>query len=612
MSAADGADCTGPGHGVHRFLISATMKSSSNFLEWAYQSQAPIRTLWRWLDCGWWRSFYMVAIFAIKQSPAWGMPLIIGLMIDWVSGEPGATPPLVLFGISVQLLLLAANIPLHTYYISMLSRLTRQLEMRLRRALVTRLQQLSIRYYDDNASGRLQTKVLRDVEQVQLTAHQLGEFGVMALTSIVALVVITATKQPLVLLVYLTVLPLALGLTRIFQGKIRPVNRYFRQSLEEMNTEVSQMIEMIPMSRAHAVEDSATERVDEKFDRVRYRGGRLDRVNALFQASSWVTFQLANLLMFGVGIWFAFEDLISVGDVVLFQALFTQMLMTITMLLTLYPQFAKGMESVRSIGEVLECPDMEHNQGKQEVASVQGNIRFDGVSFYYAQADTPALRGIDLDIPAGQSVAIIGPSGGGKSTLVRLAIGFRRPTAGRIYLDGIEMEQIDMRSWRKFISVVPQEAILFEGTIKENILFGSSDCDEARLEEILRAANVREFVDRLPDGLETRIGESGARLSGGQRQRLAIARALVRDPRVIFLDEPTSALDVVSEKLVQEAIERLIKGRTTVIVAHRLSTIRHADRVVVMEAGEIVERGTYQELANRPGSAFGRMKDLQS
>jgi ATP-binding cassette subfamily B protein len=174
------------------------------------------------------------------------------------------------------------------------------------------------------------------------------------------------------------------------------------------------------------------------------------------------------------------------------------------------------------------------------------------------------------------------------------------------------MESIDMRSWRRFISVVPQESVFFEGTIRENILFGADSVDPERFETILDAANVREFIDRLPDGLESRIGESGARLSGGQRQRLAIARALVRDPQVIVLDEPTSALDVMSEKLVQEAIERLVKGRTTLIVAHRLSTIRNADKVVVMEGGRIVESGSYDELVARTDSAFRRMKDLQA
>ena len=556
----------------------------------------------------------MITVFALKQSPAWGMPLVIGIMIDWVSGEPGVTPFLVGVAVGIQVLLLMGNVPFHTYYIAMLSRLTRRLESRLRSALVTRLQQLSIRYYDQNDSGKLQTKVLRDVEQVQLTSHQLGEFGVMAVTSSLALVVITLTKQPLVLLVYLGVIPLAIGLTRYFRGKIRPANRYFRQSLEEMNSEVSQMIEMIPMSRAHGVEDKATGRVDEKFSRVRWRGRKLDRINALFQSSSWATFQVANLVMLGLGVFFCFRGLISVGDVVLFQALFNQMLMTITMLLNLYPQIARGMESVRSIGEVLECPDLEHNEGKLWVKAVQGDIHYENMSFFYPEgdADAPALENVDLKIPAGQSLAVVGPSGSGKSTLVRLTIGFRRPTEGKIFLDGQDMEELDMRSWRKFISVVPQEAILFEGTIRENILFGADDIPEERLEEILTAANVREFVDRLPQGLETRIGESGARLSGGQRQRLAIARALVRDPRVIFLDEPTSALDVMSEKLVQEAIERLIKGRTTIIVAHRLSTIRNADRIVVMQEGRIVEAGTYEELSESPTSAFRQMKDLQA
>ncbi|MCH8510407.1 MAG: ATP-binding cassette domain-containing protein [Kiritimatiellae bacterium] len=285
--------------------------------------------------------------------------------------------------------------------------------------------------------------------------------------------------------------------------------------------------------------------------------------------------------------------------------------MQINTVMNLYPQLAKGMESVRSIGEILECPDLELNQGKTIVSGVAGEIELQHVSYQYREMDRPAVDEVTLHIPAGKSVAVVGPSGGGKSTILRLTIGFRRTTFGRILLDGADMNTVDMRSWRRFISVVPQESIFFEGTIRENILFGADAVNEAEFQHILDAANVREFVDTLPEGLDARIGEGGALLSCGQRQRLAIARVLVRDPRVIVLDEPTSTLDVVSEKLVQDAIEKLIKGRTTLTVARRLSTIRNVDQVVVMKNGRIVETGTYAELAARPDSEFRRMKELQ-
>ena len=587
------------------------MKRSFQPLEWSYQSSSPLRTLWRWADCSWGRTLWMLLVFAVKQSPAWGVPLVTGMMIDWLNREPGVTTPYVIMGLSIQLILLLGNVPFHTYYISLLSRLTRRLESRLRQALVTRLQQLSIPYHDENESGRLQAKVLRDVEQVQTVTNQIGENGIMTAATLVAMIVITLVKQPLILLVYVLMVPVVLLITRVFKNRIRRENRDFRQNLEVMNSEVSQMIDMIPVSRAHGIEDRATDRVEQRIHQVQETGRRLDKINALFQSSSWAIFQFANLGMLMVGVFFSRKGIISVGDVVLFQALFNYILMNFNMILNMYPQMAKGFESIRSIGEVLECPDLEQNQGKMEVMGVRGEIEYRDVEYIYHAGEAPAVTGVKLHVRQGECVAVVGPSGGGKSTLLRLTIGFRRPTSGKIFLDGQDMEEIDMRSWRRFISVVPQESVLFEGSIRDNILFGMEEINEARFEEILDAANVREFVDRLPAGLNTRIGESGARLSGGQRQRLAIARALVRDPRVIILDEPTSALDVMSEKLVQEAIERLIKNRTTLIVAHRLSTIRNADRVVVMENGRIVESGKYDELANREDSAFRRMKDLQ-
>jgi ATP-binding cassette subfamily B protein len=502
-------------------------------------------------------------------------------------------------------------VPFHTLFITQISNVTRDLERRLRRALVIRLQQLSIPYHDDTESGHLQSKVLRDVEQVHMIAQQLAEQGITMLLTFVIALGITLYKKPSMVLIYLAVAPLVLFLRQIFNNPIRRENRAFRQKIEEMNSQVSQMIEMIPVSRAHGIESTATRRVDLHLDQIREQGGRLDRVNALFMSATFVAIMIGNVTLFMISSWLCYQGRISVGEVVLFDQLFRQLLMSLNQALGFYPQIARGFESVRSIGEVLECPDLEYNQGKAQVSEVRGEIVYEHLGYSYRGADHPALEGVHLHIAPGECVAVVGPSGGGKSTLMRLTIGFRRATAGRILLDGRDMEEIDMRSWRRFISVVPQETMLFEGSIRENICFGSPHIDEEVFQHILDAANVREFVEQMPEGLNTRVGEGGARLSGGQRQRLAIARALVRDPKVIVLDEPTSALDVVSERLVQEAIDRLIKDRTTLIVAHRLSTIRNADRIVVMEEGRIVETGTYAELAAKPGGAFARMKELQ-
>jgi len=417
--------------------------------------------------------------------------------------------------------------------------------------------------------------------------------------------------------IYLVMLPLAQGLARIFRKRIKAENRDFRRHLETMNSEVNQMIEMIPVSRAHGIEERAAARVVSQIDRVRLTGRRLDRVNALFQSSTWVTFQSANLILLLFGAVMCRRGVISVGEVVLYQALFNHILMNVNTVLHMYPQIAKGLESVRSIGEVLECPDLERNQGKAPVEAVAGAIRFDNVGYRYQPDIPPALDGITLDIAPGECVAVVGPSGGGKSTLLRLTIGFRRPSSGRILLDGRDMEEIDMRTWRRFISVVPQESVLFEGSIRDNILFGVPDIGEERFQEILDAANVREFVARLPEGLDTRIGENGARLSGGQRQRLAIARALVRDPRVIVLDEPTASLDFGNQgKVLRQIGDLKSRGLAVLFTTHDPNhALRHADRVALLARGSLLAEGPPAEMltASRLADLYGaEIHTLQS
>jgi ATP-binding cassette subfamily B protein len=281
------------------------------------------------------------------------------------------------------------------------------------------------------------------------------------------------------------------------------------------------------------------------------------------------------------------------------------------LVLGVIPVVTQGVESIRSIDEVLGCADLERNEGKTRVHNVEGALRFDHVSFTYPGSRDPAVADFSLTIQPGECVAFVGESGAGKSTLMSLVIGFLRPTAGRILLDGRDMETLDLRDYREFIAVVPQRVVLMSGTIRANVAYGLDDPhDDRRVREALEAANALEFVDRFPDGLDTIIGERGAKLSGGQAQRIAVARALIRDPRLIVLDEATSSLDAASEALVQGALERLVKNRTTLIVAHRLSTVRTATRIVVMKAGCGGEIGSAAELLEVNG-ALPRLHGLQ-
>ena len=303
-------------------------------------------------------------------------------------------------------------------------------------------------------------------------------------------------------------------------------------------------------------------RVSDGADDVRRAGLHLDMLNGRVASISWVGMQLLGVGCLGLAAVFSLTGIVPItpGEVVLLSSYFALLTQGLTQLLVLIPVGARGMESLRSIAEVLQEPDLEQNEGKRRVERVAGEIALRSVSHRYRDSAVDAVHDVSLEIRPGETVAFVGSSGSGKSTLLNLVLGFVRPTAGRILLDGTDMQELDLRTVRRFVSVVPQESVLFEGSIRDNIAYGLPQLGDDAIHQALRDANALDVVASQPQGWDTIVGERGARLSGGQRQRLAIARALVRDPRILLLDEATSALDPESEQLVKEALSRLMKG----------------------------------------------------
>ena len=570
----------------------------------------PLRLLFSFYKGHYGQLLLSALFYLIKDTPSWVLPLLTARIINLITAPPQDVWAQLLVCVVIAGVVLALNVPFHNLHITWYSKASRAVEAGLRGAMIRKLQQLSISFHKEMESGKIQQKIMQDVTAVtSLSTSLLNTALGVAVNMAISLGVILSSDLR-VFLMFLMTIPVMVLLRRFFAKKMRTYSHEFRKELEHTSSAVYDMEELIPVTRAHALEQREIRKLTADVMEVAEQGSRLDRLHSWFGALSFAVTNFFKILCLFFTAYLAITGDITVGEVSLYQTYFATLTGYVSSIIGLLPTITGGAESIRSIGEILAAFDVEENKGKPKLKTLQGRYEFKNVVFDYDER-THVLQGLDLTVEPGETVALVGESGSGKSTIINLVIGFNKPTAGQLLIDGQDVNDIDLQSYRKMLSVVPQNSILFSGTIRQNITYGRSHITKEVLDGVIKAARLESVIESLPDGLSTKVGEHGSKLSGGQRQRISIARAIIRDPRVIIFDEATSALDSVTEREIQEAIDDLTRDRTTFIVAHRLSTIKNADKIAVIKDGRCVEYGTWDELLEKKGE-FYRYKMAQS
>lgn len=552
-----------------------------------------------------------VLLMALKEIPVVMNSVITADIINEISRPTANSYRMVIIYIVALIAMIAVNLISDVFFVRFTRKAIRSVEANLRSALIRKLHMLSIGYYKHIQSGKLQYKIIRDVEAIsELSANLLTSF-MMVLLDFLFSVSITLYKSPVMFLFFLVLVPVNVFIVRMFRGKLQKSNSIYRKEMENTSAKVIESMELIPVTKAHGLENTQVEKMDRQFEKVAKDAYKLDKTNTFFNRVIWASNFIIRLLCLAFTSFLVIRGTIRVGDVVMYQSYFSIIVGAVTAIINIVPTISRGMESVNSVGDILIADDIEDNYHKLKPPHIKGNVTFDDVSFRYDDGNKNVLDHFSLDVSAGETIAFVGESGCGKTTAINLIIGFGRATDGRVLIDGMNINNFNLHEYRSQLAVVPQTPILFGGTIRENIVYGYDHISDATVNKAVDEANLREFIDSLPEGINTVIGEHGGTLSGGQRQRIAIARALIRNPSIVILDEATSALDTISEKKIQIAINNVAKDRTTFIVAHRLSTIRNADRIVVVKNGKCAECGSYDELMAKKG-LFYEMQTLQN
>ncbi len=528
-----------------------------------------------------------------------GFPIAVTLFIDRLL--PSQDWALVAWASAALLLIYVLNTGLIAIVTYWGHKLGISIETDMRAKAFGHIQKLSFAYFDEHKTGHLVGRLTKDLEEIGEVAHHGPEDAFIAVMTLIGALILMFGMHVELALITAAVLPFTAWLTSRYGGRLTTTWRSLFARVADFNTRIEENVGGIRVVQAFANEEH--ERRLFARDNHAYRKTKL-QAYGLMAASvslSYLSMRLTHVIVLVAGAYFVLQGQLSAGTFVGFLLLVGVFFRPIEKINSVIETYPKGAAGFRRYTELLDtAPDVRDRPNAVDVGALRGDIRYEGVSFHYGARRT-VLSDIDLVIPAGSTTAFVGPSGAGKTTLCSLLPRFYDATAGRITIDGIDVRDMTLASLRSQIGLVQQDVFLFGGTIRENIAYGKLDATEAEVVEAARRAHLEDVIADLAQGLDTVIGERGVKLSGGQKQRLAIARMFLKNPAILILDEATSALDTNTERAIQESLAELAEGRTTLVIAHRLATVKGADQIVVVTEDGIAEQGSHAELIVRQG-----------
>ncbi len=484
-----------------------------------------------------------------------------------------------------------------------------KMQAQMRSDMFKKLQSLPYTYYDNHETGKIMSRMTNDLMDISELAHHGPENLFICSIMIVGSFVYLCTIDWVLTLIIFACVPILVFVATILRKNMREAFMESRKSIAVINSSLESSISGIRVTKAFTNTETETDKFENGNSLFVEARRKAYKVMARFHSSTSFITDVFNVIVLIAGGLFLYSGRINFGDYSTFIVSVNLFISPVMTLISFIEQYQNGVTGFERFIEIMdEKPETDKPDAKP-LSEIRGDIRFENVGFAYNDSKE-IINDLSLDIKKGQKIAMVGPSGGGKTTLCHLVPRFYEYESGKITIDGIDIKDVTLESLRQNIGIVQQDVFLFDGTIGENIMYGKPDATYEEMIEAAKRANIDEYVNTLPDGYDTQIGERGVKLSGGQKQRLSIARVFLKDPAILILDEATSALDNTTEILIQEALDELCKGRTTLVVAHRLSTVKNADRIVVVSDGEITEEGTHHELMELNGT-YAKLYSLQ-